>query len=161
MYIMGLTLKTAKLLNLHFYPLEVVSRYRDPQLQLTENYSYLFNFSTNICKSWWWDTHFIPNYNDLVHQQNKLKSTIIAISRIRVNWIWCRDNECGAFLVTHNIRKKIFHINSELFAFYYSLIWRLHLHQRFQFSIVWKIFMNDCHLPYWITLLIMNLPQTI
>ena len=28
----------AKLNNLNFQPLEVVSRYRDPQLQVTENY---------------------------------------------------------------------------------------------------------------------------
>ena len=33
----------AKLYFLNFYPLEVVSRYRDPQLQVGENYSYLFN----------------------------------------------------------------------------------------------------------------------
>ena len=30
---------TAKLLNLNFHPLEVVSRWRDPQLQVSENYS--------------------------------------------------------------------------------------------------------------------------
>ena len=33
----------AKLSHLNFHPLEVVSRYRDPQLQVEENYSYLFN----------------------------------------------------------------------------------------------------------------------
>ena len=33
----------AKLIYLNFHPLEVVSRYRDPQLQVGENYSYLFN----------------------------------------------------------------------------------------------------------------------
>ena len=32
----------AKLNNLNFQPLEVVSRYRDPQLQVAENYWYLF-----------------------------------------------------------------------------------------------------------------------
>ena len=31
------------LLYLNFHRLEVVSRYRDPQLQVGENYSYLFN----------------------------------------------------------------------------------------------------------------------
>ena len=41
----------AKLINLNFHPLEVVSRYRDPQLQVAENYSYMFNLSTHICKS--------------------------------------------------------------------------------------------------------------
>ena len=34
---------SAKLNNLIFHPLEVVSRYRDQQLQVGENYSYLFN----------------------------------------------------------------------------------------------------------------------
>ena len=33
----------AKLIYLNFHPLEVVSRYRDPQLQVAENYSFLFN----------------------------------------------------------------------------------------------------------------------
>ena len=41
----------AKLIYVNFHPLEVVSRYRDPQLQVNENYSYLFNLSTNVCKS--------------------------------------------------------------------------------------------------------------
>ena len=51
----------AKVIYLNFQLLEVVSRYRDPQLQVAENYSYLFNFITNICKSSCLDTHFIPN----------------------------------------------------------------------------------------------------
>ena len=41
----------AKVIYLNFQPLEVVRRYRDPQLHVAENYSYLFNFITNICKS--------------------------------------------------------------------------------------------------------------
>ena len=32
-----------KLIYLNFQPLEVVSRYRDSQPQVSENYSYLFN----------------------------------------------------------------------------------------------------------------------
>ena len=49
-------------------PLEVVSRCRDPQFELAENYMYphLFNLSTNICNSWCSNTHFIPNNSDLV-----------------------------------------------------------------------------------------------
>ena len=35
-----LNLLLAKLCNLNFHPLEVVSRYRDPQLQVKENYSF-------------------------------------------------------------------------------------------------------------------------
>ena len=38
----------AKSTYLNFHPLEVVSRYRDPQLQVAQNYFYLFNLSTNI-----------------------------------------------------------------------------------------------------------------
>ena len=39
----------AKLIYLNFHPLEIVSRYRDPQLQVSENYSWLFNLSNAIC----------------------------------------------------------------------------------------------------------------
>ena len=35
----GVNPLTAKLFNLNFHPLEVVSRWRDPQLQVSENYS--------------------------------------------------------------------------------------------------------------------------
>ena len=38
-----------------------LSRYRDPQIQVDENYSYLFNFIPNINKSLCLNTHFIPN----------------------------------------------------------------------------------------------------
>ena len=34
----------AKIIYLNFHPLEVVSRYCDPQLQVAENYSYLLKF---------------------------------------------------------------------------------------------------------------------
>ena len=36
-----------ELLNLNFHSLEVVSRYRDPQVQVTENLCYLWNLSPN------------------------------------------------------------------------------------------------------------------
>ena len=42
--------QSAKLNNLNFHPLEVVSRYRDTQLQVDENYSYVSNLRPNICK---------------------------------------------------------------------------------------------------------------
>ena len=42
---------TAKLVYLNFQPLEVVSRYRDPQPQVVENYSYLFNLGPTFYKS--------------------------------------------------------------------------------------------------------------
>ena len=40
----------AELIYLNFQPLEAVSRYRDPQPQVVENYSYLFNLRSNISK---------------------------------------------------------------------------------------------------------------
>ena len=51
----------AKLIYLNFQPFEVVFHCRNPQLQMAEKYSYLFNLSTNICKSRFLDTHFINN----------------------------------------------------------------------------------------------------
>ena len=69
---------------LNFHPLEVVSRYRDHQLQVGENYKYVFNWSRNICKSWCLDTHLIPQNSDLVNQSNRLKTTIVVIRGIRV-----------------------------------------------------------------------------
>ena len=40
----------AKLIYLNFQPLEVVSRWRDTQPQVVENYSYLFNLRPNVYK---------------------------------------------------------------------------------------------------------------
>ena len=41
---------TAKLFNLNFHPLEVVSRRRDPQLQVSENYSDLTKWRSTFFK---------------------------------------------------------------------------------------------------------------
>ena len=40
--------QSATLYNLNFHPLEVVSRYREPQLQVGENYRFLFNLRPDI-----------------------------------------------------------------------------------------------------------------
>ena len=50
---------TAKLFNLNFHPLEVVSRWRDPQLQVSENYSDLTKWRSTLFKSCWLMSHFI------------------------------------------------------------------------------------------------------
>ena len=50
---------TAKLFNLNFHPLEVVSRWRDPQLQVSENYSDLTKWRSTLFKSGWLMSHFI------------------------------------------------------------------------------------------------------
>ena len=52
---------TAKLINLNFHPLEVVSRWRDPQLQVSENYSDLTNWRSTVFKYCWLVSHFIFN----------------------------------------------------------------------------------------------------
>ena len=70
----------SKLIYFNFHPLEVVFRYRDPQLQVSENYSYLFNFSTNIYKSHL-DTYFIPNKHRLQ----------MRVGHPEFNSTWCQD----------------------------------------------------------------------
>ena len=44
---------TAKLFNCNFHPLEAVSRWRDPQLQVSENYSDLTKWRSTLFKSCW------------------------------------------------------------------------------------------------------------
>ena len=43
-------LLTAKLFNLNFYPPEIVSRCRDPQFQVSENYSDLTKWRSTLLK---------------------------------------------------------------------------------------------------------------
>ena len=49
---------TAKLFNLNFHPLEVVSRWRDPQLQGSENYADLTKRRSTLFKSCWLVSHY-------------------------------------------------------------------------------------------------------
>ena len=60
-----LAIKALSYTILFFHPLEVVSRYRDPQLQVGENKPYLFNLRPNICKFCRLNTHFVHNNCDL------------------------------------------------------------------------------------------------
>ena len=50
----------AKLIYLNDQPLEVASRYRDPQHQVLVNYSYVFNLRPNITKSGRLSTQSFP-----------------------------------------------------------------------------------------------------
>ena len=52
---------TAKLCNLNFHPLEVASRWRDPQLQMSEKYSDLTKWRSTVLKYCWLMSHFIFN----------------------------------------------------------------------------------------------------
>ena len=56
-----INLLTAKLSNWNFHPLEVVSRSRDPQLQLSENYSELRKWRSTIFNSCYLLSRFIFN----------------------------------------------------------------------------------------------------
>ena len=57
--IRSIYLLSVKLINLNFHPLEVVSRWRDSQLQVSENYSDLTKWSATLFKSCWFMSHFI------------------------------------------------------------------------------------------------------
>ena len=50
---------TAKLFNFNFHPFEVVSRWRDPQLQVSENYPDLTECRPTYIKSFWLLSLFI------------------------------------------------------------------------------------------------------
>ena len=76
-----------KLIYSIFHPIKVVPRYRDLQLQVGENYSYLFNLRYIFCKFWCLNTLFLPNINDLINKYNRFKMTIVLISRIRVKHV--------------------------------------------------------------------------
>ena len=60
----------AKLNNLNFQPHEVVS----PQLQMAENYWYLFNSTPKLCKYLYLNTHFNPNNSDLIGLIKRVKN---------------------------------------------------------------------------------------
>ena len=64
---------TDKYIYLNFHPLEAVSLYRDPQLQVGENYSYLFSLRPNICKAWFLNKHFNPQYQWFDRQIKRIK----------------------------------------------------------------------------------------
>ena len=51
----------AKLFNLNFHPLEVVSHWRDPHLQVSENYSDFTKWRSKYLKSCWLMSLFIFN----------------------------------------------------------------------------------------------------
>ena len=52
---------TAKLFNLNFHPFEIVSRWRDPQLQVSENYSDLKKWRSTVFKYSWLMSYFVFN----------------------------------------------------------------------------------------------------
>ena len=51
-----------------FQALKVVYRYRDPQPQVLENYTYLVNLRPNIYNYWCTNANYIPNISDLISE---------------------------------------------------------------------------------------------
>ena len=58
----------ARVSNLNFHPLEVVSRYPDPQSLIGKRHAYLLNLIPKIALSSCLNTHFIPNNSDVITQ---------------------------------------------------------------------------------------------
>ena len=66
----------AESIHLNFQPRKVVSRYRDPQPHVVENYSYLFNFRLNIYKSWMFNP-FKPEFTIFIHYKPRIAVAIL------------------------------------------------------------------------------------
>ena len=76
---------TAKLFILNFHPLEVVSRWRDPQLQVSENYSDLTKWKSILFKSCLSMSHFILNIFKMWYLMcwYKMKTRIYAAPEVK------------------------------------------------------------------------------
>ena len=77
---------TAKLFNWNFHSLEVVSRWRDPQLQVSENYTDLTKWRSTVFKYCWLMSHFIFNMFKrwyLMCYNKKMKTLIYATPAVK------------------------------------------------------------------------------
>ena len=55
---------------LHFHSLKFVTRYRDQQLQVSENNSYICAIcDQQLCKYWCLNTNFITNHSNLTNKK--------------------------------------------------------------------------------------------
>ena len=66
------------------YRLHIVSLPR-PTASSGWKFSFLFSLSPNICKYLCLSTHFVPDNRALIDLWNVLKTTIVTLSRLRVN----------------------------------------------------------------------------
>ena len=78
--------KTTKLFNLNFHPLEVLSRWRDPQLQVSENYSDLTKKEVNCFQILLIDVAFHL-------KQSKMKIRIYAAPAVK--WLRVKTEHSG------------------------------------------------------------------
>ena len=71
---------SAKLNNLNFHPRQVASRYREPQIQVAENYSYLFNLDTNFSNIFC-NIYFVLIFKLLTHVSKQLTHVSLGYER--------------------------------------------------------------------------------
>ena len=64
-------------LNLNFHPLQAVGHASETQLQVGENYSYLFNLRPNICKFWCLNTLNLDSTGTNFSRQNFCRCQIL------------------------------------------------------------------------------------
>ena len=84
--------------NLNFHPLEVVSRYRDPQLQVGDKYSYFLSYFVHLFLSYFRisGVSFTPNFMD---------GATIKITRWKSYYIslycwWDTTSKCYIYCIT-------------------------------------------------------------
>ena len=76
----------AKLFSLNFHPLEIVSRWRDPQLQVSENYSDLKKIEVNCFQILLIDvTFYLYHFEKVVRNvlKKKMKTRIYAAPAVK------------------------------------------------------------------------------
>ena len=99
----------AKMINWNFPLLEIVSRCRDPQIQVSENYSDLTKCRLTILKSCWSVSHFIfsvfKRWYALLYANLFEFSTSEVVSRYRDPQPQVAENYSYLFNLSQNIRK--------------------------------------------------------
>ena len=72
---------SAKLNILNFHPRQVASRYREPQFQVAENYSYLFNLGPNFSNIFC-NIYFVLIFKLLTHVSKQLTHVSLGYERV-------------------------------------------------------------------------------
>ena len=89
---------TAKMPNLNFCLLEVVSHWREPQLQVDEKYLSLFYLRQNICKSWFLNTYFNPQNLLIKHIHSPKPSNKTDLKR-QLSCLVAKGLKCSELIV--------------------------------------------------------------
>ena len=75
-----------------------MARCRDPQLQVGDNYTYLFNLRSNICKSWRWNTHFNFKNSDLIGKWTRLTVVVLYVWMANLSWFFLFAKQWGSVI---------------------------------------------------------------